>query len=215
MLEWVAQFSEIIFVSVYVLFFLGTIGVLALAGRGMVRRVWLVGFVSTLLVVTAVGMPLFPVVEMHKFSQPSEEEMTYYELRVVDADGAEIELDDRATPPLTGTRTSTVAGEMANAYTDEERAEMGEFYLSNAREYRQKVESGDRSITDRLRPPRYVDDEAWTADELAAYEEFEAIRVYERTVIYSDDNSEIESNEERLRLTVDVANDAVIEHETP
>ncbi|MDQ2050212.1 hypothetical protein RBH26_06910 [Natronolimnohabitans sp. A-GB9] len=212
MIDAIAQFRDVIFVSVYVLFFLGSLGALALANRSVLRRIWLVGFFSTLLVVTAVGMPLLPVVEMHKFAQPSEEEMTYYEIHVVDADGQEIELDDRATPPLTGTRTSSVGGELAEEYSDAERMEMGEFYLEHVREYRQAVESGDRSVTERLQPPRYVDDPAWTTDQLSEYEAFESIRVYERTVIYAEDDSSVESNEKRLRLTVDVADDEVIEH---
>lgn len=213
MIDTVAQFRDIIFVSIYVSFFLGTIVVLAFADRRVARRVWLVGFFATLVVVTAVGMSLLPVVEMHKFSQPSSEEMTYYELRIVDANGTEIEYDDRAAPPMTGTRTSTIGGEIANDYTDDERLEMGEFYLSKATAYRHDLESGERSATERLQPPRYVDDEGWTAEELEAYEEFEALRVYERTVTYTDDNTAVESNDEQLRVTIDVADETVTEPE--
>lgn len=205
--------TTVLFPVVYAGFFLGTLGILAFARRRYAREVWLAGFFTTLLVVTLVGMPLLPVVDMHKFAHPSEEEETYYEIRIVDASGEELRFDDRATPPTTGTRTSTVAGQMADEYTHEQRLEMGEFYLTNAREHRQAVESGDRSVTDRLQPPRYVDDRAWTAAELEAYEAFEAIRIYERTVIYSDDNTAVESNEERPRVTIDPTDRTVTEHE--
>ncbi|MFP9190323.1 hypothetical protein ACLI4Q_01465 [Natrialbaceae archaeon A-CW1-1] len=213
MLEFLSQFTDIIFPAVYILFFIGTLGVLALAHWGVVRQVWLAGFFATLIAVTLVGMPLLPVVEMHKFAQPSDEEETYYEIRVVDAAGNEIELDDRATPPMTGTRTSTVAGEMANDYTDEERLELGAFYLETIQEYRGMIEAGGPPAYERLQPPRYVDDHQWTADELEDYEEFEAIHIYERTVIYTDDNTAVASNEERHRVTIDVANETVTEPE--
>ncbi|MDG5818051.1 hypothetical protein [Natronococcus sp. A-GB7] len=212
-MDGLSDITTILFPTVYVLFFLGTLGVLAFARRRYAREVWLAGFFTTLLAVTLVGMPLLPVVDMHKFAQPSEEEETYYEIRMVDAAGEELRFDDRSTPPTTGTRTSTVAGQMADEYTDEQRLEMGEFYLANAREHRQAVESGDRSVTDRLQPPRYVDDRAWTAAELEGYDSFEAIRIYERTVIYSDDNTAVESNEERPRVTIDPTDGTVTEHE--
>lgn len=213
LLDSLSNLTAIIFPAVYVLFFLGTVAVLAFARRQYAREVWLAGFFTTLLAVTLVGMPLLPVVDMHKFAQPSEEEETYYEIRFVDASGEELWFDDRSTPPTTGTRTSTVAGQMADEYTDEQRLEMGEFYLENAREHRQAVESGDRSVTDRLRPPRYVDDRGWTAAELEEYDSFEAIRIYERTVIYSDDNTAVETNEERPRVTIDPTDGTVTEHE--
>ncbi|MFP8955177.1 hypothetical protein ACLI4Y_00480 [Natrialbaceae archaeon A-CW3] len=213
MLELLSQFTDILFPAVYVLFFVGTLGVLALAHWRVARQVWLAGFFATLIAVTLVGMPLLPVVDMHKFAQPADEEQTYYEIRIVDAAGNEIDLDDRATPPMTGTRTSTVAGEMANDYSDEERLEMGTFYLESIQDYREMIESGGPPAYERLQPPRYVDDHQWTADELDAYEEFEAIRVYERTVIYTDDSSDVEVNEEHHRVTVDVANETVTEAE--
>jgi hypothetical protein len=213
LLGFVSQFTDVLFPAVYVLFFLGTLGVLAFAHRRLARQVWLAGFFATLLAVTLVGMPLLPVVDMHKFAQPTDEEETYYEIRVVDAAGDEIRFDDRATPPVTGTRTSSVGGLIAEEYTDEERLEMGEFYVEPAQEYRAEVESGERSVTERLQPPRYVDDREWTADELESYEEFEAIRVYERTVTYTDDNTAVASNEDQPRVTIDVTDETVTEHE--
>ena len=213
MLDHVAPFTEIIFPTVYVLFFLGTLCCLAFAHRRIARQVWLAGFVATLLAVTLVGMPLMPVVDMHKFSEPNDEERTYYEVRIVDAAGNELEFDDRATPPTSGSRTSTIAGDMVAEYDDEERMAMGEFFASNAIEYRAEIESGGPPAYERVQPPRYVDDERWTADELAAYEEFEAVRVYERTITFNDETTAVESNTERLRLTVDVADQTITEHD--
>ncbi|MFU8867976.1 MAG: hypothetical protein ACNA7R_08700 [Natronococcus sp.] len=98
-MESVSDITAVLFPTVYVLFFLGTVGILAFARRRYAREVWLAGFFTTLLAVTLVGMPLLPVVDMHKFAQPSEEEETYYEIRMVDASGEELRFDDRATSP--------------------------------------------------------------------------------------------------------------------
>ena len=215
MIDHLAPFTEIIFPTVYVLFFLGTLLCLVFAHRRIARQVWLAGFFSTLLAVTLVGMPLMPVVDMHKFAEPNDEERIYYEVRIVDAAGDEIEYDDRATPPTSGSRTSTIAGDMAAEYDDEERVAMAEFFISNAEEYRTEIESGGPPAYERLQPPRYVDDERWTADELTEYEEFEAVRVYERTVTFTDDTTAVESNEEQFLLTVNVANQTTTEHENP
>ncbi|MFC7232136.1 hypothetical protein ACFQMM_13415 [Saliphagus sp. GCM10025308] len=159
-------------------------------------------------------MTVMPVVEMHKFSQPNSDEMTYYEVRIVDSAGNELELDDRATPPLTGSRTSSVAGEMAYEYTDEERMEMGEFYIRSVNDYRQTIESGGPPAYEALQPPRYVDDHQWTAAQLENYEEFEAVRIYERTVTFNEEHSAVERNEETHLVTIDVANGTVDENET-
>ncbi|WP_241431359.1 hypothetical protein [Natronococcus amylolyticus] len=215
MLDHLAPFTEIIFPAVYVLFFLGTLCCLAFAHRHVARQVWLAGFFTTLLAVTLVGMPLMPVVDMHKFAEPNDEERTYYEVRIVDAAGNELEYDDRATPPTSGSRTSTIAGDMTAEYDDDERLAMGEFFVSNAIEHRAEIESGGPPAYERLQPPRYVDDEPWTADELAAYEAFEAVRVYERTITFTDDTTAVESNEEQLLLTVDVAEQTITEHDNP
>ncbi|UTF54183.1 DUF2029 domain-containing protein [Natronosalvus rutilus] len=214
MLQYIEPFTDIIFPVVYILFFVGTIAALALANRRFVRKAWLACFFALLLAVTVVGMTVMPVVEMHKFSQPNSEEMTYYEIRIVDSAGNELELDDRATPPMTGSRTSSVGQNMAYQYDDEERMEMGRFYIENVNRYRETVESGGPPIYTALEPPRYVDDQQWTAEQLENYEEFESISIYERTIVVNEDSDAVERNEETHLVTIDVANETVTENET-
>ncbi|WIV66036.1 hypothetical protein [Natrialbaceae archaeon AArc-T1-2] len=207
------SFTELVFLTFYVSFFVGTITILVLAHRRMARELWLGAFFAALIAVTIVGTPLLPVVDMHKFAQPSEEERVYYEPRVVDDAGNELYYDYRAIPPTTASRSSTVLDRTVHEYNETERLEIGEFYLFNANEYRAEVESGDRSIAERFQPPRYVDDEQWTAEELEGHGEFVTIRIYERTITHTDDTSEIESNEEELVLTIDLANETITEAE--
>ncbi|WP_312910626.1 hypothetical protein [Natronosalvus caseinilyticus] len=214
MLEYIKPFTDIAFPAVYILFFVGTIATLALANRRLVRKAWLACFFALLLAVTVVGMTVMPAVEMHKFSQPNSEEMTYYEIRIVDSAGNELELDDRATPPMTGSRTSSVAGSMAYDYTDEERMEMGRFYMQSVNDYRQTIESGGPPAYEALKPPRYVDDQQWTAEQLETYEEFESIRIYERTIVVNEESDAVERNEETHLVTINVANETITENET-
>ncbi|MFC7232137.1 hypothetical protein ACFQMM_13420 [Saliphagus sp. GCM10025308] len=44
MLEYIKPFTDIVFPAVYILFFVGTIGVLAFANRSIAKKVWLACF---------------------------------------------------------------------------------------------------------------------------------------------------------------------------
>lgn len=214
MLELLSDFRNIIFPVFFVGFFVGTLVLLALSDRELARKAWVGGFILVLIAVTVVGTTLIPVVEMHKFSQPSEEQNTAYEFAVVDADGNELFYDYRATPPTTDSRSSSIAWLTVDDYSDQERMEIAEFYLSNAKEYRSEIESGEYPPpTEPIQPPRYVDDKQWTASTLEEYEEFESIRIYERTLTVNEDNTALESHEEQLLLSIDVDDQSITEHE--
>lgn len=195
-------FADLILPGFYVAFFAGTLLLLALKERRYARRLWLTGFLSVLLVITLLGAPIVPIVDMHKFAEPTPEEQTYHEFRVVDADGDEIRYDTRAIPPMQGTRTSALGSAMVNRYDDERRLELAAFMLENAREYRAEVESGGPSAAERLQPPRYVDEERWTAADLADHSAFVSIRVYRHRIVFSADSTEIETRETTLQLEV-------------
>lgn len=201
--EALSPFADIILPGFYLAFLGGTLLMLVLKHRAFARRLWLAGFLSTLLVVTVLGAPILPVVDMHKFSQPSPEERTYHEVRVVDADGTEIRYDTRAVPPMQGTRTSGLGRWMVERFDDERRLEMATFLLSEAEEYRAELLAGERGGLERLQPPRYVDESRWTAADVRGLERFESIRVYRHTIVFSEDSTEIESSETELRLEVD------------
>lgn len=195
-------FADLILPGFYVAFFAGTLVLLALKERRYARRLWLTGFLTALLVITVLGAPILPVVDMHKFAEPTPEEQTYHEFRVVDEDGDEIRYDTRAIPPMQGTRTSALGSAMVNRYGDDRRLELAAFMLDNAREYRSDVEAGGPGGAERLQPPRYVDEERWTAAELSGHSRFESIRVYRHTIVFSADSTEIESKETSLELEV-------------
>lgn len=206
-----SPFADLVLPGFYLAFLGGTLAMLALKNRAFARRIWLAGFLSSLLVVTALGAPILPVVEMHKFPEPTPEEQTYHEIRVVDADGTEIRYDTRAVPPMQGTRTSRLGRWMVERYDDERRLELAAFLLAEAEEYRAELLSDGRDPADRLDPPRYVDAERWTAADVRGLSEFESIRVYRHTVVFSEDSTEIASRETELRLEVTPSDDSIEE----
>lgn len=195
----------------YVSFFAGTLFALVMGRRYGMQKLWLAVFMTVLVAVTITGSALVPVVEMHKFSQPNEQEMTLYEPRVVDGSGNELYYDYRAAPPTSSSRTSTIFSAVIHEYSDEDSMEIAEFYVSSANEYRQEVKSGDTSPVTWFQPPRYSESQRWTAEELEEYGEFETLRVYERTVTFVEGEGEIKSVEEEHRLTIDVREETISE----
>ena len=197
-----SPFADLILPGFYLAFLGGTLLLLVLKERPYARRLWLGAFLSSLLVVTVLGAPILPVVDMHKFPEPTPEEQTYHELRVVDAEGDEIRYDTRAVPPMQGTRTSRLGRWMVERYDDQRRLEMAGFLLREAEEYRAALLTDGRRPLERLQPPRYVDEERWTAAEVRELSRFESIRVYRHTVVFSEDSTGIESKDTELRLEV-------------
>lgn len=206
-----SPFADLILPGFYLAFFAGTLLMLALKHRAYARQLWLGGFLSALLVVTVLGAPILPVVDMHKFPDPTPEEQTYHELRIVDEEGNEIRYDTRAVPPMQGTRTSRLGRWMVEDYTDEERLEMAGFLVGEAEEYRTELLADRREPLARLQPPRYVDEERWTASDVRGLSRFESIRVYRHTVVFSEDSTEIDSRETELRLEVTPRDDTIEE----
>lgn len=212
LVELLGPIADLLLPAIYASFMIGTAVSLALADRRLARRVWLVGLFSGLVVVTLVGAPLLPFVDMNKYADSTDEEFTYHEIRMVDGDGTELRYDTRAIPPVKGgTRHSRLGGLMVESYSDEERLAMARFLFDSAVEYRAEVEADDPRRLERLAAPRYVDSEPWTRDDLAEMGPFRSIRIYEVTLVYEDDDTGIADRDERERLRIDPATGAVEE----
>lgn len=206
LVDLLAPVADSLLPAVYVSFVVGTAALLALADRRIARRVWLVGLFSGLVVVTLVGAPLLPFVDMNKYADSTDEEFTYYEIRMVDGNGTELRYDTRAIPPVKGgTRHSRLAGLMVESYSEAERLEMATFLFERAVAYRAEVEADEPRPLERLQAPRYVDSEPWTREDLEGAGPFETIRIYERTIVYEDDNTGIAALHERERVEIDPA----------
>lgn len=227
-------FADYILPGVFGIFILGTVIALALTdldvtggirftnrwipnrlqrnNRSVFRQLWLTTFFSGILVTTLIGAPILPFVEMNKYSDSTSEELTYYEIRMVDENGAEIRYDLRATPPLAGgSRQSRLGGMMVNEFSDEKRLEMSTFLFESAVEYRAEIERGESSWRERLEAPYYSQEPPWRRNELKGMSGFDSIKIYERTIVYGEDNTEIVNREDRERLRIDPSSGTIQE----
>jgi len=199
-----SPFADLIYAIFFISFFIGT-ALLLFIDRQIARRAWIAAFLSVLIVVTVLGVPMFPVVDMHKFASPNlEEDRTIHELHIVDEEGNEIRYDTRAAPPVKGTRTSGLAGDMVYEYTDQERLDMATFLVDRAEKHRLDIQNGGAFIFEWFQPPRYVDSQKWSHNTITGMSEFESIRVYERDMVYSENNTELQTVSKELKLEINV-----------
>lgn len=197
--------AQLPFLPLLVLVGVGLAAVVAVvfAHRPGVRPAFLAGFFSLLVVVNAVGLPVLPFMHWQKFSDVSDAETTFYDFRVVTADGAEVRFDPRSVTNVDGVYMVLVTDEMRTA-DDDRRAELSAYMLERARIHRTKVET--RSPLHYLRfPPHSLSE--WTVGELDGHAPFVGIRTYERTLVFADDGTSIVSDTEVLVFEyVDPAN---------
>lgn len=231
-------FREYLLPGVFVAFVLGTALALALthwrvgsrfgpadrrplrwllpADGAVFRRLWLTAFLSGIVVTSLIGAPIVPFVDMNKFSDRTDDEFTYYEIRMVDGDGDEIRYDVRAIPPVEGaSRHTRLAGMMVHDFSDAERREMAASLFERAVAYRAEVESGHTPWHERLESPVYSQEPPWQPAELEGMSAFETIRIYERTIVYGPDDTEIVDRSERELLRIDPETGTIEERGEP
>lgn len=188
--------AQLPFLPLLVLVGVGVAAVVAVvfSDRPGVRPAFLAGFFTVLVVVNLVGLPVLPFMHWQKFSEVSDAETTVADFRVVTADGSEVRFDPRSVTNVDGAYMVLVTAEMRTA-SDERRAELSAYMLERARIHRTKVET--RSPLHYLRfPPHSLSE--WTAAELDGHAPFVGIRMYERTLVFSDDGTQIASDTETL-----------------
>lgn len=200
-IDFIVPYADYILPTFFIFFVLGTVLAFAASRRPGVRTAYLSGFFAVLIVVTIIGAPLFPIVDMHKFPNPVPDESTTNEVRIVDTEGNELVYDSRAVPPLEG--GSSTFGSALVGYDETERVEMAQFLVENANEYRDDISSGEASApSDAVQPPRYVDSPEWTTEDVEETTDFETIRVYRETTVFNNDNTDADLTYE-LRLEID------------
>lgn len=179
--------------------------------RPGVRKTFVIGFVVVLFMFQVSVVPLSPPPFMvwHKFSDTWDSERVEHEFRVVDASGQELKFDEKSTMAFEGVRMTALHHRMNNEFSEQERIEAARFLLSSAREYRTAVERGDPARgfvwTDggiRLRYlasfPAHGHVATWTPAQTSQYQEFVGIRLYQMTIVTSEDGSEVVSSSEEM-----------------
>lgn len=141
------------------------------------------------------------MVNMHKFTGTVDQEVTTYEMAVVDENGAELAYDQTAAPLVIGTRHAHLAEDMVTEYDEQRQQAIATHLLVRATDHREDIKSGSSPL-ERVHYPGHMDVDEWDREELANYGEFETIRVYETTIMYNDDSSGVEERTKTLRLEV-------------
>lgn len=161
-----------------------------------VRRGFLGGFFSLLFVVALVApvQPL-PLIQWHKFSEPVPQTQTQYQLRVVDEEGRELQYDVAATLEVDGAYLHRYLDDFVSADPAEQRR-VGAYLVERANVHQAEVENPPPTRSLRY-PPGFVHDR-WTPAELARYDEFVGLRVYEITTTTSADGREVTNVDEAL-----------------
>lgn len=183
-------YASLVLPVFFVGFFLATLAALVCSENRYVRRVYVGGF-FTLLLVTNLFMPVTPapLVKWHKFSEIRPTEQTKYEIRVVDEAGNEIKYDNKATWKASGMAMRVVQNELLEETAPDEKRETSQYLLRKAREHRAHL--GDRSPSNALRFPPHATVNTWTAAELEAYDRFVGIRLYRMELETSRDGTEV------------------------
>lgn len=208
LIEFLRPYADLILPSV----FCGFVFVSALAilfnDRRYVRESYVAGFLVVLLLFqTVMPITIPPLMNWHKFSEPKPMESTDYEIRVVDASGQEIKIDEKATLAHDGIYPLPAERLISND-SNETNQEIAQWLLSRTNQYRTEVERGHPTRgtipadawnhTRRLyRFPAHSSG-GWTAEELSEYSEFVGIRVYRVRTKTSADGTAIVSRSEEL-----------------
>lgn len=184
---------------------LGFFGFFAVAGLAFIfsdhsftREAFIAILISGLLLASLTGAWSLPFVQYHKYTSAQDDDYTYYAIYIEDASGNEIRDDSRAISP--GGSHTTIS-----QIEDDEFDETAAFMLTQARDHREEVERGAYSGVENLRFPPPSLSNTWTAEELAAYDEFVAINIYRVHIVYEEDGHEVvEMDRERIhRVTID------------
>lgn len=211
LIELLRPFAEFVLPLIFFGFFAAAGVAIHYNRNPTVRRTFTIGFVVVLFLFQTTVIPLTvpPFTTWHKFSETWDRERIEYEFRVVDADGNELEFDEKSTLAFDGVRMTGLHHQMMNEYSEDDKREAARFLLESAREYRAAVERGNPQrglvLTDGGIPPRHLTRfpahghvDTWTPGVTENYSEFVGVRLYRMTIETSDDGSEVVSYSEEM-----------------
>lgn len=167
----------------------------------VVRRSFVAVLLVVLVVSGATGLYVWPFFNWHLYPGQQSQTETFYELRVVDAEGNELKYDARAVRPALATPMRRYGKKMVADFTRNERRRFGCFLLDGAESYRDAV--GHRqSVPYPLKFPPHQFGYQWTPERLNGIGEIRAIRDYRITVTLSEDGRLVRNYDEEMVLEV-------------
>jgi hypothetical protein len=199
--ELLSQFpTQLLRLAFFLCFFAAAGVAIYFNDRTVSRQGFLALFFVFLLLSGSTGLFAWPFFNWHLYPGERSAEESFYELRVVDADGDELKYDARAAPPILATPVKRLTTQMATEYTAEQRRRMGCYLLDRARSYRAEV--GEPSIGEAVKFPRHQFGFRWQPRHLDGIDRITAVRGYAVTVEVTPDGRELERYDAEPAFTV-------------
>lgn len=201
LIESVRPYRHIVVPGFFFGFFAVAFTAIVLGSRWQARPAFLVSVFVLLLVFNFVlPMALSPFVAWSQFSNPTPETVQHDEIRIVDANGKELKMDNRATLTFDGISMAPLTSAMVEEYDEDRNEAVTRHLLNESEAYRHEVNS--RSASRFFKFPHHGLTNTWTPEVLEEYDEFVGIRIYRMTFVTSADGTEIEHYEERVLLEI-------------
>lgn len=189
-------YASYILPGVFFGFFLAAAAAVALGDRWRSRQAFVGCFFAGVVVVNfVVPMAPLPFVSWGHFSEPTSEVETHTEIRLVDASGNEVKMDDRMTLEFDAVSTGPMIRQIRSDDSDTSDEAAARHLLRQARAYRAEVAGGQ---TDALRFPHHGLTSVWTPSLLEEYDRFVGVRMYEMTFVTSPDGTEVVRYDETM-----------------
>lgn len=199
LVELLRPYRMFILPGFFIGFFVVAFAAIALGSRWHARTAFVVSVLSLLLVFNFIApFALSPFVAWSQFSNPTPETVHHNEIRVVDANGHELKMDNRATLTFDGISLGPLTTAMVEQYDDDKNEVVARHLLKESNAYREELET--QSPSRFIRFPHHGLSSSWTPDVLQGYDEFVGIRIYQMTFVTSADGTEIEHYEEEMIL---------------
>lgn len=195
-----ALYGDILIPAVFLSFFV--FAAMAIRYGGKPRRVFLGYVLCFLLITSQMGITFAPFIHAHRYSSLEYGSDQQLHVKIVDSTGEEIKFDDRAIDPYSNVY---VADSLVHDWDDERRLEVAAHLLSDANEYRNRVECA----LPRLAHPPSSAGTIWTDDEVQRYNSFETVRVYRFEWYYEAGSHQVAEMSETCVLEITPATDSV------
>ncbi|MDS0221569.1 hypothetical protein NDI54_09430 [Haloarcula sp. S1AR25-5A] len=198
LLDFALQYTQVLVPLFFIGFFFATAVAITFHRKRYVRKGYVAGLVSALLVTSMIlSFAPLPLVHWHKFSSPQEQTQTLYQYRVVDTQNNELAFDAKATLSGDAGMSMHLLHHSHMSRSPQERRVVMQHLLNESRDYRSHLE--DPSMLRFLRfPPHSGVWTQWRPETIDDYDRFVGIRLYKMTVTTSSDGQRITSLSETM-----------------
>lgn len=195
--------GDVLFPFVFVMFFIGS--ALALYQGREYKRYFVFFAVFLVFSSSILGVYLIPAPHAQRYSDIQDQTKSVHAIAMVDSNGKEIILDDRATNPV---GSGPLGRELVNNITnDSDRVNYAEKIIDDSETYRQDVISS----YPRVSHPPVSAGPLWDRERINRYSEFAGVKIYQFTVMFESESHHIDNISKECILEIDTKEGEVYE----